>query len=681
MNAILTLLKRKRPTARGDEAGMAMIMVILVSMVLLLIPIGLATAVEAQLPLARHDQNFTSALAAAQSGAQDYLNRLNADTSYWLSSLANTTSNTAPSPVDGNKALLGWVPVSSVVPSSLVEGYCYTVDQTTANGTYTTNSSISSVQGIVELTVYGYAGAGGNLPAATAGANPCLGTVPRGGVERVIGVDLRQIGFLDYLEFTDLELVDQNWYDQQQGKNITDCYNNTNTGHFVYNYNDDASDCGPLDNYWTTGSVLDGPVRSNDDYYLCGTPEFEAAIVSDDPTAKVGPNGGKYWTDPYGQCGTDNPVFDGLAAKASPNPGTISGGQGLIVMPSTDSAVLSYAQSSTGCYYVGPTDIQLQGSQMVVVSPMSSSLSDASRCVSPLTSGVPTPISIPAGGVIYVDNTAANCSTIFGSSTLNWALSPALPAGDSCTTTHGPGDVFMQGTVTGGLTVVSADNVFVTGDLTYTNGEGSNSQDVLGVIANNYIEIDHPVNSSGNNLVGAETFYNATVNGHNVNVTVNGPADYQCSTAGAMAGSSGCNTPKAGTQCTLTGVLNTQHGQLDCNVTIDAALLSLNHSVGVQNYGTGNPFGTLNVNGALAQEYMDIEGTFGSNQNNYITQNVPTPLLTGMNSVYTYDQRLAHLSPPHFLDPSYAQWKNLNFEECQAAGCQTFLNTWSQPAG
>ena len=164
---------------------MAMIMVILLSLVMLLVPIALASAVAGQLPLTRHDQNYAAALPAAEAGAQDFINRLNANNSYWQTTVATTAAGgsvtgtgTPPNPGDNNKALLGWVPVSSITPLSLVEGYCYTVDQTGSNGIYTSDSTISSVQGIVALTVYGYASAAGSLPATQPGANPCVAPVP-----------------------------------------------------------------------------------------------------------------------------------------------------------------------------------------------------------------------------------------------------------------------------------------------------------------------------------------------------------------------------------------------------------------------------------------------------------------------------------------------------------------------
>src|SRR5581483_8424123 len=121
--------------------------------ILLMMPIALAQATVGQLPLARHDQDYTSALAAAEAGINDYVNRLNAytntNTSYWNESIANTSTDTPASPPDGNKALEGWVAVSSIKPTSLVEGYCYTVDMTGTNGHYTASNAISENDGIV----------------------------------------------------------------------------------------------------------------------------------------------------------------------------------------------------------------------------------------------------------------------------------------------------------------------------------------------------------------------------------------------------------------------------------------------------------------------------------------------------------------------------------------------------
>jgi len=529
------------------------------------------------------------------------------------------------------------------------------VDVTGSNGTYTSNSSISSTDGIVSLTVYGYSAPSGALPAAvTNSVNPCTATPPLGSVERVVNTDLRQTGFLDYLELTDLELLDQGWYDQQNSTNIADCLNGTYNGNAswtAYAWKMKPNDCGPLYNYWVTGNELSGPVRTNDDYYLCGTPIFDSTIISDDQGGKSA----TYWTDPA-NCGADNPVFNGVQSSKG---GKITHSSTLIQFPTTDTGVLSYAQAATGCYFVGPTDITLTGSTMTVVSPMTTSANSANYA-----SCVGTGKSLPSDGVIYVDNGTGNCSSAanFGSN-LNWILgtdnTTELPAGDACSSTHAPGDVFISGQLTGGLTVTSADNIFITNSLTYTNGTGSTSSDVLGLIADNYIELVHTATSSGgrnptytNVTNAAEPFSGST--------TIPDPAGY---------GTSSCNNT-GGTYGSGRNAVST----LDCNIVVDAAMLSLNHSLGVQAFQQGLPTGTLTVNGAIAEEYMDIEGFFATNCN-YVTQGVTTLLCTGMNSVYNYDSRLKHLSPPHFLNPSYAQWRQISFAECPTTGCQTYLNS------
>ena len=60
-----------------------MIIVIMVVMLMTLIPLAMFTQAVQQLPLARHDQDHESALAAAEAGVDDYLNHLAQNSNYW----------------------------------------------------------------------------------------------------------------------------------------------------------------------------------------------------------------------------------------------------------------------------------------------------------------------------------------------------------------------------------------------------------------------------------------------------------------------------------------------------------------------------------------------------------------------------------------------------------------------
>ena len=83
--------------------------------------------------------------------------------------------------------------------------------------------------------------------------------------------------------------------------------------------------------------------------------------------------------------------------------------------------------------------------------------------------------------------------------------------------------------------------------------------------------------------------------------------------------------------------------QVPSAVTIDAAILTLQHSFVVDNYDTGNatPQPYLNVHGALAQRYRGTVGTVGA---------------SGYLKAYNYDDRLHVLLPPYLFSLSTAGW-------------------------
>ena len=126
---------------------------------------------------------------------------------------------------------------------------------------------------------------------------------------------------------------------------------------------------------------------------------------------------------------------------------------------------------------------------------------------------------------------------------------------------------------------------------------------MLGLVADNYVEINHPVN-----------------NGNNV------------STCSQTLGAGAVN-------CDLS------------NPYIDAVVLALNHSFIVNNYNTGNGLGTINLNGTIDQDWRGPVGTFSGGGG----------LATGYAKNYQYDQRLIYLSPPYYLNPGTSQWGFASF--------------------
>lgn len=106
------------------------------------------------------------------------------------------------------------------------------------------------------------------------------------------------------------------------------------------------------------------------------------------------------------------------------------------------------------------------------------------------------------------------------------------------------GNVFVKGTLSGKLTIAASNNIYITGNITYSNP----TNDMLGLIANNWIYINH-YNQSGKDVAPS-------------------------------------------------------------SITIKAALFVLQNSFGFEAYADGPAKNTLTVIGSIAQAYRGPVGTF-----------------------------------------------------------------------
>jgi hypothetical protein len=179
----------------------------------------------------------------------------------------------------------------------------------------------------------------------------------------------------------------------------------------------------------------------------------------------------------------------------------------------------------------------------------------------------------------------------------------------SYTGNTGCGTVYVHGVDGPPLTIGSDNDIVIDGDLTYASASTS----MLGLIATNFVRIYHPV---GNQPLGSNT--------------------------------GGCDTSMANSTGT------------PYNVTVDAMILSLDHSFVVDQYDCGNrSLGTLTLLGGIAQKYRGTVGT-----------GTPGNAVTGYIKNYQYDDRLRYEEPPHFLTPVEGAWKIERQTECDAAtGC------------
>jgi len=265
---------------------------------------------------------------------------------------------------------------------------------------------------------------------------------------------------------------------------------------------------------------------------------------------------------------------------------------------------------------------------------------------------------IPANGVVYVDQNPSTNPTIAGVNPFDGYRASCGGGGGTCTfdtqtqatcpgcyqgQTSSPdteGDVFVQGSLSGHLTISANNDVVVDGPITYADctswagtaheslcnynsATGTTPNDVLGLIAYNYVEISRPVDSNGNVLASCN---NATPV---MTDPLTGPTAPLCDPATSSGSPQGAG------------------------LTVDASILGLQQSFAVNNWSASGPRfgggpsveGTLTIYGSIQQNSRGAVGTFGGGG-----------IQTGYSKDYNFDPRLAFYSPPYYLTPGTPSW-------------------------
>jgi hypothetical protein len=338
--------------------------------------------------------------------------------------------------------------------------------------------------------------------------------------------------------------------------------------------------------------------------------------------------------------------------------GTWTSGVPIEPTPS-DNGTLQTDAAVNGCVYQGPTTITLNGAAntMTVNSPgtptgkptgapgtsvsndpLNAAANTANQCMAGTGGGT---VAVPADGVVYVEGCQGSYTTTSGGTTYcnGQNYTPLSAAGETGTTGDTVGDAIVQGSVNSPMTIGSDNNIIIDGTICYTDNVVSGQctgtpaaphTDVLGLVADNFVEINHPVVSDGHGGFNNTTTCSATL---------------------------GAGAPT----CDLS------------NPYIDAVILSLTDSFLVNNYSSGSALGTLNMYGTIDEDWRGPVGTFSGGGT----------IQTGYAKNYVYDPRLVYLSPPYYLNPGTSQWGFASFTvaagSCKlatgspnAAACATF---------
>ncbi len=151
----------------------------------------------------------------------------------------------------------------------------------------------------------------------------------------------------------------------------------------------------------------------------------------------------------------------------------------------------------------------------------------------------------------------------------------------------GLGNVYLQGTLKGRVTVAASNSIVLTGDVVLAGGK--NGSDLLGLVASNSVEVYHPIMDTWE----CQTWTT--------------PAHTRCATWGYDGNQNEVSGWPARLTDPDTGTVTPSSG-----IQIDASIQTLQHSFWVQSYNVGNFQGNLQVWGSIAQEWRGIVGTGGS---------------------------------------------------------------------
>jgi hypothetical protein len=519
----------------SGDGGFSLFVVLMVLFTTAIFVAAGYAAAQGDLPLSGDSKDRKQTFAAAEAGVNFYQFHLNQDNDYWL----KCTDVFAPNVNEQSPVNQEWV-------------------GNTSDPRHWRNVPGSNAQYTLEL-----------LPAPNSGYSSCVKNDGKSMIDPVSNVfrvratgrpyaasplrrsviaTFRRTGFLDFIYYTTYETLDPAAYATASARASAqaNCANRPRAQR-------NSSSCTEIQFAGT--DAVNGPLHSNDTLLMCGTPTFGRSPK--DRVSVFGPSPG--W---IAACNPTTPDFKSplkIATKSVDMP------------PSNDElkkmAVVPYI-------YTGRTTIRFTSSTTTMLVRNKARYGDTAEHT----------VDLPPNGVVYVQNdTAAVCN-----GTAPSAVDYTTEAqSDAC------GNLWVSGTYATPMTLAAGGDVIVTGDLLHQN-----DQAVMGLVANNFVRVYHPVSNPN------------------------------CS-----AGSPGTN---------LSGTTSP--------ITIDAAILTLQHSFIVDNYRCGGRLGNLNVNGAIAQKYRGPVGTTGSPG-------------TGYTKNYWYDDRLKYRTPPYFLQPTSSAWNVVRFNE------------------
>ena len=650
---------------RREESGLAMIMVIGFMLTMAII-VAAATAYAINVvPQTQHGLSSTRALAAAQAGIDHYLGHLNQDRNYWETTDCSNPALQGPNPDPGlvvnncnygASTPIGWVAMST---------------SDVSNGQFHYDVDTSDMD---QFTIW-------------------LSSTGRAdGVERTLQAKVSIAGSQRYLYVTDFEDADpenQVAYSTGTANGRVDCGANGVTQAKYWwsgapnNRSANSGYCSEIQ--FITNDILDGPVHFNDMPLVNGNTQFKQGFTTYSPNCPKVPVTTR--TAAVNKCfrGSGSPVLGTKGARwanfnALPDttgdlvnkPGcqyigdtrirfwvdgsgkgkmdvwnTMSVGKTLgttgapaVIETAPNCGVAGNFKAATGQKYPGgkqTVDVP-DGMVIFVKGSGTSAPCVPGQVVNGTTSGSTAGDQIPLGtgttngGVTDISYSNPTWRRTKSGST--WpstasVYSNAYPTKNDC----GLGNVYVEGTMAGRVTIAAENNVYLTGNLLLSGVNAGDAptrenRNIIGLVAQNSVVVYHPVQVSG---------WTSTKNPTNGSFTCPSTPSSTSSISGGSSGNYCQWAPNTYSNLFYPNVTTTTS-----NRWVYASIQTLAHSFWVGSYNQGSPTGYLSVRGSIAQRWRGIVGT-GSISTGYIKD-------------YKYDQRLQTTSPPYFPPWANGEW-------------------------
>lgn len=597
-----------------DERGFTMVTVMGALLIVTLLAVTALSYATDDLPHGAQDRDRKIAYAAAEAGAQNYLYFLTQDPNFWARCVDDSSTSTTPQVNqrwDGTgQETRRWVKV----PDS--RNAWYTIELLPANGNTKCSATNAEASTIDKTT--------GTFRIRS------TGRVGTDGVKRSIVTNLKRQSLLDYIYFTDKETSSPVLYpsevgnrdtrrpsgctsncetlgawalrscDRYYGNNVTDGQRQNQIFNGQYRDAGSTGSWSPLSISCNAITFIDpdvvaGPFHTNDEFLCSGTPDFGTTAADRIETSSLGQTANP--ATGYRGC---TPHFIGTNVKNAT----------ALRLPGTNDSL--HRDTAADYRFVGYTNVKLTGTTMTV---------SGTRENGQVLNGVSMPI--PADGVVFVSNSAPD-KPVGSTGYPCGGYDPVQAYAYRTAVDNACGNLEVQGNYSVNVTFTAENDIIVTDDITRPSGDPPNPDVLLGLISNNFIRVYHPVVCGSHGCNYRDTCTNADDSGVPLPFPLPVPLPVP--------------PPVPLKPVKLTAPES---------ITIDAAILSLNHSFITDNYFCGANLGTLTVRGAIVQKFR---GPVGRGSSGYIKN-------------YSYDTRFRFRSPPKFLDPVQAAWRIQTYNE------------------